>query len=341
MPVPTAAMAEEARRGLAWRQEHGRGGTEVGVARARDISNRKNMNNETIGRMVSYFARHEVDKQGQGWSPGEDGYPSAGRIAWALWGGEPGKIWANKEWAKIQGKGAEIMTLRKHITLTDVQLKFASGNAGTFSGYASVFGGVDSYSDTILPGAYKSVIERIMDGAARMPKMFVNHRSWELPVGKWTSITEDDKGLRMEGELTPGNPQAAVVKAAMQHETVDGLSIGYMLREDDVDYIKGDDGDRIRVIRNISELSEVSIVTYPADDAARVDLSSVKSALEQIHSIKDFEDFLREAGGFSKGLATATASRAKRIFAQSESEPQLPDELQRLIAENLKSARTL
>jgi hypothetical protein len=46
--------------------------------------------------MVSYFARHEVDKQGQGWSPGEDGYPSAGRIAWALWGGDPGRSWAEE-----------------------------------------------------------------------------------------------------------------------------------------------------------------------------------------------------------------------------------------------------
>lgn len=341
MPVPTVAMAEEARRGLAWRKEHGRGGTEVGVARARDISNRKDLSNETIGRMVSYFARHEVDKQGQGWSPGEDGYPSAGRIAWALWGGEPGKIWANKEWAKIQGKGAEIMTLRKHITLTDVQLKFASGNAGTFSGYASVFGGVDSYSDTILPGAYKSVIERIMAGVARMPKMFVNHRAWELPIGKWTSIVEDEKGLRVEGELTPGNPQAAIVKAALEHQTVDGMSIGYSLSAEDVDYVeKG--GERIRIIKSIASLPEISIVTYPADDSARVDLASVKSALEDIETIRDFEDFLREAGGFSKSLATATASRAKRIFTRSESEVlELPKDLAAIIAANLQSARSL
>ena len=92
---PTEAMAEEAQRGLDWREEYGRGGTEVGVARARDISNRKNLSPETIGRMVSYFARHEVDKQAEGFSPGEEGYPSAGRIAWALWGGDAGQSWAN------------------------------------------------------------------------------------------------------------------------------------------------------------------------------------------------------------------------------------------------------
>ncbi len=101
---PTSEMAAEAERGLAWRREFNRGGTEVGVARARDISNRANLSADTVKRMVSYFARHEVDKQGQGWSPGEDGYPSAGRIAWALWGGDPGRAWANRIAKQIDGE---------------------------------------------------------------------------------------------------------------------------------------------------------------------------------------------------------------------------------------------
>lgn len=92
--APTDGMVEEAQRGLAWRDEYGRGGTEIGVARARDIVNRRNLSLDTVNRMVSYFARHEVDKDGQGWSPGQDGYPSAGRIAWALWGGDAGRTWA-------------------------------------------------------------------------------------------------------------------------------------------------------------------------------------------------------------------------------------------------------
>ena len=99
--TPPQGAREEAERGLAWRQEYGRGGTAVGVARARDIANGANLSDDTIMRMVSYFARHEVDKQGQGWSQGEEGYPSAGRIAWALWGGDPGRTWANAEAAKI------------------------------------------------------------------------------------------------------------------------------------------------------------------------------------------------------------------------------------------------
>jgi hypothetical protein len=94
--TPTGAMRDEARRGLAWREEFGRGGTAVGVARARDISNGRDLPLETVARMVSYFARHEIDKEGQGFYEGDDGYPSAGRIAWALWGGDPGKEWAEE-----------------------------------------------------------------------------------------------------------------------------------------------------------------------------------------------------------------------------------------------------
>ena len=99
---PTTGMAAEARRGLEWRKEYNRGGTAVGVARARDVANRTNLSPSTVKRMHSFFSRHEVDKQGQGFSPGEDGYPSAGRIAWALWGGDPGQSWARKKRNQIE-----------------------------------------------------------------------------------------------------------------------------------------------------------------------------------------------------------------------------------------------
>lgn len=98
---PTEAMAQEAERGLKWREEFNRGGTLVGVARANQLKNRENLSASTVKRMHSYFSRHEVDKQGQGFSPGEEGYPSAGRIAWALWGGDPGQRWARDKVASM------------------------------------------------------------------------------------------------------------------------------------------------------------------------------------------------------------------------------------------------
>ncbi len=96
MSKPTQGMKSEARKGLDWRKEHGRGGTRIGAERANQILNGENLSDETIKRMYSFFSRHEVDKKAQGFRPGEDGYPSNGRIAWALWGGDAGFSWSKK-----------------------------------------------------------------------------------------------------------------------------------------------------------------------------------------------------------------------------------------------------
>jgi HK97 family phage major capsid protein len=91
---PTKGMKSEAQKGLDWRREHGRGGTAVGIARARDIVSGKNLSESTVKRMFSFFSRHEVDKKAEGFSTGEKGFPSNGRIAWALWGGDAGFSWS-------------------------------------------------------------------------------------------------------------------------------------------------------------------------------------------------------------------------------------------------------
>tara|TARA_R100000353_G_scaffold170690_1_gene134556 strand:+ start:2521 stop:4377 length:1857 start_codon:yes stop_codon:yes gene_type:complete len=99
--TPTAGMVREAKKGLEWRKEFNRGGTMVGVSRARDIIN-GDLSLKSIKRMFSFFSRHEVDKKAQGFRQGEEGYPSAGRIAWALWGGDPGFAWSRKKVAQIK-----------------------------------------------------------------------------------------------------------------------------------------------------------------------------------------------------------------------------------------------
>lgn len=109
---PTEAMAKEAQRGLDWRKEFKRGGTQVGVTRANQLVNRENLSESTVKRMHSYFSRHEVDKEAQGFRPGEEGYPSAGRIAWALWDGDPGQSWARNKVEQINNqddKTAELL----------------------------------------------------------------------------------------------------------------------------------------------------------------------------------------------------------------------------------------
>ena len=100
---PTKQMMREAKKGLEMRKEYGRGGTEVGVARARDIMNGKNLSIDTIKRMYSFFSRHEESvKNGKGFKKGDKGYPSAGKIAWLLWGGEGGFDWAKRKVEEIK-----------------------------------------------------------------------------------------------------------------------------------------------------------------------------------------------------------------------------------------------
>ena len=99
--TPPDGVKKAAKTGLKMRKQHGRGGTEVGVARARDLSNGTTISPRTARRMKAYFDRHVIDKEGKGWSPGSDGYPSAGRIAWNLWGGNPGRSWANRLVARM------------------------------------------------------------------------------------------------------------------------------------------------------------------------------------------------------------------------------------------------
>lgn len=203
------------------------------------------------------------------------------------------------------------MLVRKTLNLVDVDLKF-DGDAGRFQGYASAFGGVDSYGDTIVKGAFESTLR--LNGK---PRMFYNH-DWNMPIGKYLTAKEDDKGLLVEGELTPGMSLSSEVRAAMKHGTIEGLSIGGYVKKGDYD-----ETETGRVIRRWSNLVEVSPVVFPADSGARIDLSTVKgidveSALAEIETIRDFERFLRDAGGLSKGAATALVARAKVILTAGE-----------------------
>lgn len=98
--TPPAAVAKAAAQGLKLREEHNRGGTEVGRRRARQLENREPVSDRDIKSIYSYFARHTVDKQGKGWADADR--PSAGYIAWLLWGGEPGKAWIDKLHARLE-----------------------------------------------------------------------------------------------------------------------------------------------------------------------------------------------------------------------------------------------
>jgi len=98
---PPVEVARAARRGLELRAEQppsNRAGTPVGLARASQLANRRPVSVETLRRMRSYFARHAVDKEGEGWGRDSKGYQ-----AWLMWGGDPGRAWANRILRDVEG----------------------------------------------------------------------------------------------------------------------------------------------------------------------------------------------------------------------------------------------
>ena len=100
--TPTAGMKEEAQRYRDWKSEGRAGGTEVARRRATQILSGNELSPQVVVEMSAWFARHEVDKQAEGFSPGEDGYPSKGRVAWAAWGGDAGKSFSDPKSARIK-----------------------------------------------------------------------------------------------------------------------------------------------------------------------------------------------------------------------------------------------
>lgn len=195
-----------------------------------------------------------------------------------------------------------MMLLHKSLSLSDVRLTKAEG--GRYAGYASVFGGVDTYGDTIIKGAFESTLRN--NGK---PKMFLDH-DWGLPIARIDVAKEDDHGLLIEWEMTPGMSRAADVKAALDHGTLDGLSIGGYVKAGDYDETESG-----RIIRRWANLMEVSVVAFPADRAARVSKGAdFGEAIAELASMREIERFLRDAGGFSKGASAALLARVKAVI---------------------------
>jgi HK97 family phage portal protein len=113
--VPTSEMAEEAKRGLELRKKFKRGGTAVGVARANQLVAKERLSISTVKRMYSFFSRHEVDKRAEGFRQGEEGYPSAGKIAWLLWGGDSGFAWSKRKRQQIMTEEDKEFALQNHV----------------------------------------------------------------------------------------------------------------------------------------------------------------------------------------------------------------------------------
>ena len=181
-----------------------------------------------------------------------------------------------------------------------LQIK-AAGDDGTVEGYGSVFGVRDNYDDVIAKGAF---IQSLKDhkAAGTMPAMLWQHDA-DKPIGVWTEMVEEEKGLRIKAQLAMETVKGKEAHALLKMGALNGLSIGFMSKE-----WAYDRDTEVRTPTAI-DLWEVSLVTFPANEKARV--TNVKSA-DEMATPKDAEKALRDAG-FSKSDATAFVSRVMRM----------------------------
>ncbi|KQV78481.1 peptidase U35 [Massilia sp. Root351] len=195
--------------------------------------------------------------------------------------------------------------------------------SGIFTGYGSVFGVVDSYSEVVAPGAFKNSLAQLAAKGRSLPILW-QHRTGE-PIGAWTSLKEDGHGLLGDGELWLDDAQyARIAYKGMQSKSITGLSIGYYVIKSSYNEKTG-----IRTLEEL-DLVEVSIVTVPANDEARIDSIKSRIAHGSLPDMPDFEKFLHEAG-FSKHQAAQIANRGLKQLLQNEPDNDSASELAALL----------
>lgn len=182
----------------------------------------------------------------------------------------------------------------------------ALNESGEFEGYASMFNTEDHHGDTVLKGAFKAGLQKLVKEGRKL-KMLWNHDRYQ-PIGIYKEVEEDDKGLWVRGKLTLGVQKADETRLLMLDEAVDSMSIGgYVVKE------KWDNKTLKREFLEI-ELREISPVTFPALDAARI--VSVKSLADGAE-IGQVEVVLRDAG-FSRNDAKRIISIVKGATPQRD-----------------------
>lgn len=205
---------------------------------------------------------------------------------------------------------------RKHsgaLKVRDFDFEVKSvGEDGTFNGYGSVFGVVDSYQEVVAKGAFVDSLAELSAKGRPVPVLW-QHRSSE-PIGAWSNLKEDDHGLWGDGQiLLDAGEMERRAYAHMKARTVTGLSIGYWVRESSYDEKTG-----IRKLTKL-DLVEISLVTFPANDDARVEAVKFKLAHGELPTDRELEKFLREAG-FSKTRAAGLVSHGLGELRRRESE---------------------
>lgn len=204
-----------------------------------------------------------------------------------------------------------------------LEIKSLDGE-GVFEGYASTFGNRDLGGDIVEPGAFsKSIAAR----GARGVKMLLDHDPRQR-IGAWTDLKEDSSGLFVKGKLFMEKQIGRDTHVDLKGGALDKMSIGYRTKQ------ATDDGRRrARLLKEV-DLLEISLVPFAMNESANV--TAVKAA-DSVKTIREFEDFLRDVGGFSHAKAKAIA--ASGFKGHSEPRDEDGGELADLIRRNINSMK--
>lgn len=188
----------------------------------------------------------------------------------------------------------------KNNPILQCNLKFDSADEHgyKFSGYLTAFNSNDNVNDTIRKGAFK-------DAEGKTFPLFVNHQHKEIPVGSFVG-REDDYGFWIEAEINKDHHLGKSVYTALKRGDIKGLSQGFTLEKGDYEE-KTDGGKDIKSLF----LMEGSVVTFPCEEKAQI--TAVKYDIERLTELKDCENYLRDACGFSRSMARTFVSHVKSI----------------------------
>ena len=276
--TPPAGVREEAQRGLDWRRQYGRGGTAIGIARARDLSNGVKISPETARRMKAFFDRHEIDKQAEGFRQGEEGYPSNGRIAWSLWSGDSGYAWSQKLVRQMNAEDnrSNDMDIERRLNQTgNVVIETREGDMKktVIKGMAAMYGmrsvNLGNFTEEIRPGAFSRAIE---NGA--MPVALFNHDP-NIVLGSLRAGTlrlmQTDEGLAYE--IDPPETRADTVEVIRRGD-VFGSSFSFTVSGKNGDeWTTDENGQSLRYINEVSGLFDVGPVLQPAYESTFVSVA--------------------------------------------------------------------
>ena len=264
---PNKGMQEEAERAIRWVEEGRKGGTRIGKVRARQIARGENLSEDTVKRMYSFFSRQEGVKDAEGFEPGEAGYPSPGRVAWGLWGGDPGYSWSKNIVEQLKNRGFNMNLITRELVLETRDGYEYEGKEGEYEEkendiftFVVSTPEVDRYGTIIVPSG--------IDYTAYLanPIVLAQHDSDQWPIGRCLGFAMNGENLEATIQVECVTEEGKKLTKLINAGFVKAVSVGIIPTEYEEQTI---DGKKVTIYTK-SELVEFSVVSVPANRQALI-----------------------------------------------------------------------